>query len=133
MNFSRSHPPKPAGLAMTADPSWHACCDSRSMTNTPPPPTDEVPQSAEAAPQAHQKFHSLQDLPVAVGQVSTGPLGSVARKDHISWKTKRMTEPGYWRGRIDSELGHRLQDRPLPCIAICFGIGALVGMTVSVR
>jgi hypothetical protein len=89
------------------------------MTKTQPPP---------AEPGHEREFHSLSDLPPALGQVSTGPLGSVARKDHISWKNKNRTDPRYWCGWLDSRIGDKIHDRPVRCVAICFGIGVLMGL-----
>ncbi len=78
-----------------------------------------------------QELHSFQDLPESVGQVSSGPLGSVARKDHVSWKTKPVTNPAHWIGRLDSELGERIDLRPIPSLAICFGVGLILGIMTS--
>jgi hypothetical protein len=76
-------------------------------------------------------LHSLQDLPSSLGYVSSGPLGSVARKDHISWRTKGLTDPSYWCGRVDASLGRHLAERPIHKIGACFGIGLLMGLVVS--
>ena len=98
------------------------------MTTNPSPAIDETFHSAGTAPQIPEVLHSLQDLPVSLGQVSRGPLGAVARKDHRSWKMRSVTHPFYWSGRIDSAVGEWVKDRPLPSIAACIGIGALAGL-----
>ncbi len=98
------------------------------MITNPTPGIDEIHSSTGAAPQVAEVLHSLRDLPDSVGQVSKGPLGAVARKDHRSWKTKDVTDAGYWIGRIDSAVGEWIKDRPIPRIAACVGIGALAGL-----
>jgi hypothetical protein len=113
--------------------SWHCGCDSNGMTINPSPAIAGPLPPTGSAPQAPEVFHSLQDLPVAVGQVSQGPLGAVARQDHHSWKNKGATDPAYWSGRIDSALGDWMKDRPLAKIASCVGIGAVAGMILSCR
>jgi len=113
--------------------SWHRDCDSNFMNLNPSPAVGETLPSTKPAPQGPEVFHSLQDLPVSVGQVSKGPLGAVERRDHTSWKTKNLTDPAFWSGRLDSALGNWIKDRPIPRIAVCVGIGALVGMIYSFR
>ena len=97
------------------------------MTTNPSPTSDNHLPSTGAAAQVPELLHSLQDLPVSLGQVSQGPLGAVARKDHRSWKTKSANDPSYWSGRIDSAVGAWIRDRPLAKTAACVGIGAIAG------
>lgn len=81
-----------------------------------------------AVPDESRILHSLHDIPSSVGQVSTGPLGAVARRDHTSWKTKGLADPGYWVGRVDCALGEWVKDRPIPSILICVGAGVIAGL-----
>ncbi len=101
------------------------------MANNTPAQPSEASQSTEAAFGRPTVIHALQDLPESLGQVSKGPLGPVARKDHRSWSTKSITHPAYWSGRLDSALHERLQERPVPGIALCFVIGAIAGAIVG--
>lgn len=82
-------------------------------------------------PAESRVLHSLEDLPASVGQVSRGPFGAISRRDHTSWKSRKVTDPGYWCGRFDSELGERVRVTPIPHVAICFGIGLLAGLIVN--
>lgn len=78
-------------------------------------------------------IHSLEELPLSVAVVSSGPLGSVFRKDHTSWQRKTHGELEYWTGRIDSALGTRVQERPIRTIALLVGVGFLAGLAVRGR
>lgn len=77
-----------------------------------------------------RELHTLQDLPASLGQISSGPLGSVARKDHRSWKTKPVTDPAYWQGRLDCAIGERIHARPVVGVALCFGFGLIAGLAL---
>ncbi len=41
-----------------------------------------------------------------------------------------MNDPAFWSGLIDSKLGICLQDRPIRKIAMCLGIGVIVGLVI---
>lgn len=111
---------------------WHRTCDSHFMKDQAESERDSVRSVSPAAHRVEpRELHSLQDLPASVGQVSSGPLGSVARKDHISWKSKQVTDPAYWSGWFDSALGERIHLRPIPSVAICFGTGLVLGVIMS--
>ncbi len=103
-------------------------------TQTPNPTAGETRDAASTSqPNTHQEFHSFLELPVSVAHVSRGPLGGVARQDHTSWKNKELTDPTYWSGWIDYKLGDSVQVQPIRKIALCFGIGALLGMIFRSR
>ncbi|RYD85992.1 MAG: hypothetical protein EOP84_00585 [Verrucomicrobiaceae bacterium] len=80
-----------------------------------------------------QTLHTFADLPASVGQVSAGPLGAVARRDHSTWRTKDRSDPGYWAGRVDCALGVWVQEQPLHRILLCVGAGVMVGLVCRSR
>ncbi len=91
-----------------------------------------MPRLGETDPQTHKvrELHSLQELPESFARVSPGPLGPVEKNDPASWKSKPITDPEYWSGRISEKVMRKVQDRPVTSMLIGFGIGALLGLTV---
>jgi hypothetical protein len=77
-----------------------------------------------------QVLHSFQELPLSVGQVSSGPCGAVSRKDHVSWRSKPLTDPAHWCGRLDYVMGNRVGPKPLYNVMICLGVGIILGALV---
>lgn len=77
-----------------------------------------------------QVLHSFRELPPSVGQVSSGPLGAVSRKDHVSWKSKPLTDPVHWCGRLDAVIGNRVGPNPLYNVMLCLGVGIILGALV---
>ncbi len=111
--------------------TWHHTCDAISMANQ-----TETGDNATTAPQASppaepRVLHTLEELPASLGQVSRGPLGAVSRRDHTSWKSKKVTDPNYWCGRIDSAIGECVQKRPVRHVAVVFGIGLFAGLVMN--
>lgn len=95
-----------------------------------PSTTDQDISATTPLPQPYEnrEFHTLQDIPVSVAHVSTGPLGAVERQDHSSWKRRSLTDPLHWYGKLDAGLSDCLQKQPVRKIAACLGIGMLAGM-----
>lgn len=131
-NKSRAAPSVPAKaagrLGQEEVKCWHPPCDRDFMIANPSSSPSGTPAESSSTSREDQVLHSLQDLPVSVGQVSTGPLFSVARKDHISWNFIPVTDPAHWYGRFDCALGNYLKVGPIRKIAACVGIGAMMGL-----